>query len=387
MSEPGPFEFRHPTRRILFGWGVIDRLSEIAKAHGARRAALVTDACFRDSALVERVTGALTDGFDRPPVVHFMPSREPDTDGVGDCHRALAAADPDLVVAMGGGSTMDAAKVARIMLANPGTASELAGFDRRHVPHPSLAIGVPTTAGTGSEVSEMAVVSEAGSDVKLRYRSAALPFDVALLDPELTVSMPRVVTAQTGFDAFTHALESYVSRGANLMTEPMSRSALSLLARWLPVACDEPTHREARAWCLVASMQAAVAFNSTQLGLCHAIAAPLGALHHVVHGLANAIALPAVVAYNEPMFGAKARVVAEALGAPTAREGVARLRERVGLDRGLDEFVASDAERAAIARAAVKSGNMAFNPRPADFDAVRGVVEAMRRAPGAGVSA
>lgn len=378
MNEPGPFEFRHPTRRVIHGWGALGRLPGIAKSHGARRAAVVADACFRGTPMLDRLSAALGDGFDRPAVVHFVPPREPDTESVEECHRTLARADPDLVVAIGGGSTMDAAKVARIMLANPGAAADLAGFDRPLRAHPSLAVGVPTTAGTGSEVSEMAVVSQAGSDVKLRYRSAAMPFDVALLDPELTVSMPRGVTAQTGFDAFTHALESYVSRGANLMTEPLSFAALVHLARWLPVACDEPANREARSWCLIASMQAAIAFNSTQLGLCHAIAAPLGALHHVVHGLANAIALPAVVAFNEPALGAKGAAIAGALGAPTAREGVARLRERVGLDRGLDSFAPSAAQRDAIAQAAVKSGNLAFNPRPASVDDVRRVLEAMR---------
>jgi alcohol dehydrogenase class IV len=227
------------------------------------------------------------------------------------------------------------------------------------------------------------VISQPGSDVKLRYRSAALPFHVALLDPELTVSLPRAVTANTGFDAFTHALEGYVSNAANVLTEPLSLSALTLLARWLPVALDAPADREARSGCLLASMQAAIAFNTTQLGMAHALSAPLGAIHHVAHGYANALALPAVTAFNEPALGAKAQAIARILGAPTAALGVYRLRAALGLDRSLDEVVPDAAARDALARAALKSGNMRTNPRSAGFDEVRGVIEAMRAPPGA----
>ncbi len=134
---------------------------------------------------------------------------------------------------------------------------------------------------------------------------------MALLDPELTLSLPPRITAHTGFDAFTHALEGYVSRSANLMTEPLSLNAIRLLHDWLPVAVDDPSHRAARCHCMIASMQAAIAYNTSQLGLCHALAAPLGAMFHVAHGLANAIALPVVTAFNESCLGEKAPVIAK----------------------------------------------------------------------------
>ncbi|CAN5809693.1 ethanolamine utilization ethanol dehydrogenase EutG [soil metagenome] len=373
-----PFTFRHSTREIIFGWGAADGLGKLAVRGGGRRVALVVDSVFRDSAMLSDLVGQLSEATGADPTVCFVPPHEPDTEVVDACLSSMRSGDPDVVIAIGGGSTMDAAKVARVMLANAGSAADLAGFDVAHEPHRSLFIGVPTTAGTGSEVSEMAVISQTGANVKLRYRSTALPFHIALLDPRLTVSMPASVTAQTGFDAFTHALEGHVSKSANIMTEPLSLNAMALLARWLPTAVHEPDNREARSACLLASMQAAMAFNTSQLGLCHAIAAPLGALYHVAHGRANALALPAVTAFNETVLGDKGRVIAELLGARSASLGVARLRTEVGLDGSLDELGIDAAGRESIAVAALLSGNIAHNPRAVDLEASRAVVEAMR---------
>jgi len=225
----------------------------------------------------------------------------------------------------------------------------------------------------------MAIISQSSSDVKLRYRSAELAATIAVLDPALTVSVPPMVTAQTGIDAFTHALESYVSKASGLMTEPFSMAAMTRLARWLPVAYRQGDHAEARSQCLIASMQTAVVFNSTMLGMAHAIAAPLGNLFHVAHGLGNALALPAVTAFNEPVLAGKAKVIAEICGAASAAAGVARLRFDVGLDLSLDDYVADHQGREAVAVATLKSGNMETNPRPAELADVRAVIAAMRR--------
>ena len=382
MKPIPPFVFRHSTRHIIFAAGGLATVGELVATRRLHRVALVVDSFFRDTAVCERVRVLVEDNgaaFD----VHTVPDREPDTDSVEDCRQFFTRFGPDCVLAIGGGSTMDTAKVARIMLSNPGEVAEAAGFDRELLPHPSLFVCIPTTAGTGSEVSEMAVVSLAGSDVKLRYRSQNMTAEVAVLDPELTVSAPPSVTAACGFDALTHAVEGFVSRLASPMTDPYTIDAVRRLARWLPVAFEEPENIAARGQCLLASTLAACAFNSTQLGLAHAIAAPLGALHHVAHGVANALALPAVAAFNGSWLGAKGPVLAEALGSGSVgREdvasGVASLRERLSLDRGLDEVVETEAEREAIAVAALKSGNIATNPREPTLADVRAVVSAMR---------
>jgi alcohol dehydrogenase class IV len=220
--------------------------------------------------------------------------------------------------------------------------------------------------------------------VKLIYRSPEMTARIALLDPALTVSAPAAVTAQSGYDAVTHAVEAYVSKAASIMTDPFAETALAQLAHWLPIAWETPDHKEARARCLIASCQAAIAFNSANLGLAHAIAAPLGALHHVSHGLGNALALPAVTAFNEPVLGEKGRLIAELLGAPSASEGLSKLRHAIGLDVGLDDFVPSDAARDLVAQAAMRSGQLRMNPRLADLDQMRAILEATRRPNGGG---
>ena len=206
MITPEPFLFRHSTRQIIYASGALASIGELVKTRRLRRVALVIDGFFRDSEASDRVRG-LVERNGAAFAVHAPPVQEPDTDTVEECRRFLAEFGPDCVLAIGGGSTMDTAKVARIMLSNPGEVAEAAGFDREFLPHPSLFVCMPTTAGTGSEVSEMAVVSLAGSDVKLRYRSQNMTAEVAVLDPELTVSTPPSVTAACGFDALTHAVE------------------------------------------------------------------------------------------------------------------------------------------------------------------------------------
>ena len=387
MTPPEPFLFRHSTRRIVYAVGALVSIGELVQARRLRRVVLVVDSFFRDTEVCERVR-ALVERNAAAFAVHAVPNQEPDTDSVEACRRFLADFDPDCVLAIGGGSTMDTAKVARIMLSNPGDVAESAGFDREFLPHPSLFVCIPTTAGTGSEVSEMAVVSLASSDIKLRYRSQNMTAEVAILDPELTVSAPPSVTAACGFDALTHAVEGFVSRLASPMTDPYTIDAVRRLARWLPVAYEEPENIAARGQCLLASTLAACAFNSTQLGLAHAIAAPLGALHHVAHGVANAFALPAVTAFNQPCLGKKGVLLAEAFGSGPgeseaavsgeAASAIGSLRERLALDRGLDEVVKTEAERETIAVAALKSGNIPTNPREPTLDDVRAVVSAMR---------
>ncbi len=162
------------------------------------------------------------------------------------------------------------------------------------------------------------------------------------------------------------------------MSDPYAESAMRLLGKWLPVAYKVPTHQAAQSWCLIASCQAAIAFNSANLGLAHAIAAPLGALHHVPHGVANALALPAVTAYNEAAMGAKAAVVASAFGAPTAAMGLSKLRLALDLDLSLDNFVPTADARERVAQAAMKSGQVRMNPRLATIEDMRAILGSMR---------
>jgi alcohol dehydrogenase class IV len=373
-----PFSFVHSNRRVVFGWDALDRLPELGKECGAKRPAAVLDGYFSRTGVGARVAALLKEGTGAEPPIHATPDGEPDTATVEACAAALAAARPDFIVAVGGGSALDTAKVARMLLSNPGPAEAIAGFGKRLAPHASVLVAVPTTHGTGSEVSESAVVGKAGAEAKLIYRSQDMTPQIALLDPALTAGAPGTVTAYAGYDAVTHAVEAYVSRMASPMTDPYAESAMALLGRWLAVAYEEPENRDARGACLIASLQAAIAFNSANLGLAHAISGPLGAQQHVAHGLGNALALPFVTAFNEPVLGAKAEVIARLFGGRTAAEAMAKLRRRLGLDLSLDGYVTTDADRERLAEWAMKSGQVKMNPRAATIDDMRAILAAMR---------
>lgn len=363
--------------RIRYGAGRLSEIGEIAAAIGARTVSWIVDEHFQDGAGRARLD-ACRAALPAESPVYAIPPGEPDTAAVEACHAALRAAEPDLIVALGGGSTMDACKVARLMLANDGGVEALAASAApRHRPGAPL-ICVPTTAGTGSEVSEMAVISKAGSDIKLRVRSREAMAEVAILDPALLLSLPAAPTAHTGFDAFTHAFEAYTSRRASEITDLLCQAAIEKLWRWLPRAVEEPGDLSARGACLLGSAYAAVAFNSTELGLAHAISAPLGAQHHVIHGLGNALALPAVTAFNEPAIPEPKRAwLCTLMETPSVTAGICRLRERVGLDLGLADCLPPGFDAGAIAAAAMKSGNIATNARTPTLEAVSRILAAM----------
>ena len=373
-----PFSFVHSNRRVVFGWDALDRLPELARECGAKRPAAVLDGYFARTDVGARVAALLKEGTGAEAPLHATPAGEPDTASVEACAAALAAARPDFIVALGGGSALDTAKVARMLLSNPGPAEAIAGFGRRLAPHASVIVAVPTTHGTGAEVSESAVIGKDGLDAKLIYRSQEMTPQIALLDPALTVGAPATVTAYAGYDAVTHAVEAYVSRMASPMTDPYALSAMALLGRWLAVAYEEPDDRDARGACLIASLQAAIAFNSANLGLAHAISGPLGAQQHVAHGLGNALALPYVTAFNEPVLGPKGEVVARLFDGRTAAEAMAKLRRRLELDLSLDDYVKTDADRERLAEWAMKSGQVKMNPRAATLDDMRAIIAAMR---------
>jgi alcohol dehydrogenase class IV len=373
-----PFTFVHSTRRVVFGWDSLERLPELAREFGAKRPAAVIDGHFARTPVGERVAALLKAGTGVAPLVYATPAGEPDTAAVEACAAALAAVAPDFIVALGGGSAMDTAKVARMLLATPGPAEAIAGLGKRLAPHASVLVAVPTTHGTGSEVSESAVIGKDGAEAKLIYRSQEMTPQIALLDPALTVGAPPAVTAYAGYDAVTHAVEAYVSRMAAPMTDPYALSAMALLGRWLAVAYEEPENRDARGACLIASLQAAIAFNSANLGLAHAISGPLGAQQHVAHGLGNALALPYVTAYNESVLGAKGETIARLFGGRSAADAMAKLRRRLGLDLSLDDYVRTDAERERLAEWAMKSGQVKMNPRLATIDDMRAILAAMR---------
>ena len=372
-----PFTFLHSTHQIRYGAGSLSQLPEIAAADKRRRAFVMLDAFFMNGPVHDRLTDLLKNFS---PVFHPIPQHEPDTETVEEARAGLASSEADLVVAVGGGSAMDTAKAARMLVSNPGPIEEIVGpMGMPMDPHDSLFVAVPTTAGTGSEVSESSIVAKKGTDYKMVLRSPNMSARVAILDPELGVTAPPKVTATAGYDAVTHAVEAFTSKVASPMTDPFARSAMELLARSLPVVFAEPENIDARGECLIGSMQSGIAFNSAHLGLAHAIAGAMGALHHTPHGLANALALPWSMAFNQPELGEKGDIVAGIFGADNSALGLSKLRKTVELDIGLDAFVSTPEERDLLAEGASKSGQIKVNPRLASVSDIRVILEHMRQ--------
>lgn len=377
------FSFVHSTRELTCGVGSITRLAALARSRGLRRAAVVLDPAFTGGPVEARLTALLAEAGATTTIIPG-PRSEPALADVEACSAGLAAADPDLIVVVGGGSAMDCAKVARILLSNPGPALTLANpMGVPMAPHRSLFVAVPTTAGTGSEVSESAVIHNPAATYKAIFRSPEMTPAVAILDPELAAGAPPAVTAASGYDAVTHAVEAYTSKAANPVTDALAERAMALLAGGLERSFRDGADLAARADCLLGSALAAMAFNSAHLGLAHAISGAAGALHHVPHGLGNALALPYTMAFNAPMLGGKGQVIARLFNGATAAAALSRLRAALRLDRSLDNVV-EPAALDALAEAASRSGQVRVNPRSPTIPDIRAILEAMRTPTGGG---
>jgi len=242
---------------------------------------------------------ALSADLDSPLIISI--SGEPDTDIIAEASENARAHGCDLVIAMGGGSVMDAGKAIAALITNTDDLFDYLevvgkGLPLKETPVPLIT--VPTTAGTGSEVTANAVVLSQAHDVKVSLRSRSMIANIAVVDPELMVSMPSSVTAATGMDALTQLIEAYVSVGANPMTDGLCREGMRRAARSLRQACKHGNDIEARTDMALASLFSGIALANAKLGAVHGFAAPLGGQFHVPHGIACAVLLPHVMAAN-----------------------------------------------------------------------------------------
>jgi alcohol dehydrogenase len=378
-----PFSYHNPTA-IEFGWGALARLPALVRGLGGQRVLVVADPGVAKAGLVERVTRVL--GTDFTVAVFTDIESDPDAASV-DAGVALAKAQGcDLIVGIGGGSAMDVAKVVGIMLTNPGNVRDYNGIGKVGRPGAPV-IAIPTTAGTGSEMTIWSVLSEREKHQKFSVGSVHNCARVALLDPELTLSLPPAITAATGMDALTHALESYVNTATQPISEAMSEQSMTLIARSLRVAVAQPGNPQARADMLLASTLAAMAFNSTRLGLVHAYAMPLGSRFHIPHGLANAIMLPTVMRFNLSGNLTKFARIAQIFGELTAGLSLRAAAERavvaiqtlkadIGISAKLGDFGMTEADIDGVAAEAMQSGNVAVNPRRPTLDEMKALLKA-----------
>jgi alcohol dehydrogenase len=365
------FEFQ-PKPRLVFGAGALDRLGELAAADGFRRTLLVADPGLMATPHVERALGILrASGIEVETFDDF--SENPDSLMIERGRAVAAEAGIDSLIGFGGGSSMDAAKGISFLLANGGTMADYRGFGKTRSPLLPM-IGVPTTAGTGSEAQSYALVSDPETHEKMACGDDTAMFRVALLDPDLTLTQPAGVTAIAGFDAISHAVETYVTQKRNPLSDMFSREAFRLLSSSYERVLENPGNVEARAAMQLGAYFAGVAIENSMLGATHACANPLTAHYGTPHGRAISMCLPSVVRFNSAVAADRYRELLGLWGlavrgndpGDTLASHLERLARAGGLPFRLRDDGISPDDFPALALDASKQWTGTFNPRPFD---------------------
>jgi len=369
-------------RLLYIGGGAIGEIATALSRLGASRPFIVTDRFMESSGVLAK----LTDRLDRAKLRwQVFADTVPDpTDtvveaGVG----AMAGGDFDCLVALGGGSPIDTAKAISVLAANGGKMRDYKVPNE--IPKPGLPIvAVPTTAGTGSEVTRFTVITDTERDEKMLIMGLACCPAAAIVDFELTFSMPWRLTADTGIDSLTHAIEAYVSKRASPFTDGVARSAMALIAKNIRTACRTPDDPRAREAMMLGATQAGMAFSNSSVCLVHGMSRPIGAFFHVPHGLSNAMLLPEITAFSAPAALERYADCARAMGIAAEGEGnqsaVARLLDELRAlngdlkvpsprDYGIDERRYREL-MPTMAAQALASGSPGNNPRVPSKDEI-----------------
>jgi len=369
--------------RLLFiGGGALGEIAGALGRLGASRPLIVTDRFMESSGMLAK----LTDRLDRAKLRwEVFADTVPDpTDTVVEAGvKVLQAGDFDCLVALGGGSPIDTAKAISVLAANGGKMRDYKVPNE--IPRPGLPIvAVPTTAGTGSEVTRFTVITDTERDEKMLIMGLACCPAAAIVDYELTFSMPWRLTADTGIDSLTHAIEAYVSKRASPFTDGVARSAMALIAKNIRGACRTPDDPKAREAMMLGATQAGMAFSNSSVCLVHGMSRPIGAFFHVPHGLSNAMLLPEITAFSAPAALERYADCARSMGIAAEGEGnqsaVARLLDELralnsdlkvptpkeyGIDEGLYQELMPT-----MAAQALASGSPGNNPRVPSKDEI-----------------
>ncbi len=365
-SELPSFDYQ-PRTRVVFGAGVVTRLGELAKDLGGTRSLIVTDPGILRAGHVEQAIASLTAaGLEATVFSDVQPN--PTTDDVDRCLAVARTAGIDLLIGLGGGSAMDCAKGCNFLLTNGGRMEDYWGVGKATKPMLPM-IAIPTTSGTGSEAQSFALIAKADSHMKMACGDSKAACRIALLDPDLTLSLPASVTAATGIDAISHAVESFVTTKRNPVSQLFSRKAWQLLVQSFPHVVGPAPVAKARAGMLLGSHLAGAAIENSMLGATHALANPLSAHFGVTHGVAIGIMLPHVVRWNAPVVGDLYRALEEDAGLqPVGGEALAAklvdLVTQAGLPTRLRDAAVESEAIDTMAAEAAKQWTGTFNPRP-----------------------
>ncbi|MDI5929882.1 iron-containing alcohol dehydrogenase [Rhizobium ruizarguesonis] len=358
-----PFEFR-TVPSIEMAWGGAKRLGEIIAARfAARKVLLVTDAGLVKGGLIAPIAASLeVAGFSVVIFDRVVP--DPPESVLYGCVEEARQVAADIVIGLGGGSSLDIAKLAAVLLSSAQPLAKMYGIGKVQGGRVPLVL-VPTTAGTGSEVTNISIITT-GETTKMGVVSPQLYADFVLLDAELTVGLPQVHTAASGIDAMVHAIEAYTSKHKkNPLSDALAREALRLLGSNLIAACKEPTNRDAREGMLLGAMLAGQAFSNSPVAAVHALAYPLGGHYHIPHGLSNALMLGPVLRYNAQAAAPLYAELADVLGVKGSGDTAARsedfvthmqvLMDKSGAPRRLRDVGVTDNSLAMLATDAIKN--------------------------------
>ena len=379
----------HLPQDLLIGGGASDSLAEHVARIGIERPLVVSDRFLLDKGpagpLVERLEAA---GAKVATFGDVQP--DPTVANVEGALQALRDHEADGVVAIGGGSPMDTAKAAAVAFANEGDLRDYAGYDQ--VPGPGLPlVAVPTTAGTGSEVTRVAVITDTDRDVKMMMLDGNLMARVAISDYRLKMSTPANLTSWVGVDSLTHAIEAYVSKKATVLTDMLALKAARLIGAHMRRVVENPDDEEGRAAMMLGATLAGAAFSNASVALVHGMSRPIGAHFHLAHGLSNALLLPTVTRFSVAGAPERYATIAREMdlaGAEDSDEVASRRLveelETLNADLGIPSLSEADVDREHfervvqdMAQAALDSGSPGFNPQPASKEEI---VELYRQA-------
>lgn len=358
----------------FFGRGSIGLLPDELKKRGFKRGLIVTDPFLYENGTGDKVGGCLLKaGVEY--AIYYLVEPNPSTTVVNDCLEAARTLGVDLLVAVGGGSAIDTAKAVSIVMANGGRVEDYEGLNRSRNPGIPI-VAVNTTAGTGSEVTSFYIVTDPERHSKMCMVDPNSMVTIAVNDVDLMMTMPKSLTASTGMDAMTHAIEAAVSKRATPFTDKDALWAMGVVRTYLPEAVADGSNVKAREMMAYGEYSAGMAFSNAGLGMVHAMAHPLGGLRNLPHGICNAVLLPVVMEFNgsRPETAERYKKVAEGLKLPGAaamtgqqavKESVAcirRLLKEVGITQNLRDLKVAPEDFKALSEAAMLDPCMEDNP-------------------------
>lgn len=373
-------QFFMPVQNII-GAGALAQAMDAIAALGLKKALIVTDGGLSKMGVADQIGGLLKEkGIDYAVFDQVQPN--PTVSNVNAGLAKLKESGADCVVSLGGGSSHDAAKAVAIVAANGGKIEDYEGLDKSKKPQMPL-VAINTTAGTASEMTRFTIITDETRHVKMAIVDKHVTPLLSVNEPALMEGMPAPLTAATGMDALTHAVEAYVSTAASPITDAVAVKAIELIARYLPTAVSDPKNKEAREQMAYAQFMAGMAFNNASLGYVHAMAHQLGGFYDLPHGVCNALLLPHVERFNQQAAKARLDEIGAILGKNNPDlagldviDAITKLAGIVGIPKSLKELGVKEEDFDVLAENSLKDVCGLTNPIQADKEQIIGIFRA-----------